>query len=422
MFMQTQLTAEQRLEKATIDIMAHPRYVALAGVFMIGNKTIDETFPTAYTNGRDEAYGRAFVDSLSDAMLRYLMIHECKHKMYMHLDIWDFLFKLDVDIAGQACDYVINLEIEDENKDGFAVMPALPDGTPIGCLDTKYRGMSTKQVFDILYEQQEEDKKNGKAGGGGGDGDGDGDDKDGNGKDGNGKVSLDQHDWENAKSMSDKDKQALAKEVDEALRQGALAAGKSGIDVDRAFTELLKVQVNWEDALREFLLSTCAGKGHATYRRPNRRFISAGVYLPSTITQKIGPIVLAVDTSGSINQDTLTMFMTEIDGICRTAKPETVRLLYWGHEVVGDETYGGTSDKALTDLVRATKPRGGGGTDVTCVTKYMEEHSISPQAVVVLTDGELWGDWGEWDCPILWCIVDNKSKHPTVGKVVHIKS
>ena len=58
-----QLTAEQRLTKAVVDIMGNPKYVALAGVLMVGSRTVDETTPTAATNGRDEFYeiGRAHV-------------------------------------------------------------------------------------------------------------------------------------------------------------------------------------------------------------------------------------------------------------------------------------------------------------------------------------------------------------------------
>ena len=37
-----QLTAEQRIAKAIVDITAHDRYIALAGVLMIGTKTVSD--------------------------------------------------------------------------------------------------------------------------------------------------------------------------------------------------------------------------------------------------------------------------------------------------------------------------------------------------------------------------------------------
>jgi len=52
----------------------------------------------------------------------------------------------------------------------------------------------------------------------------------------------------------------------------------------------------------------------------------------------------------------------------------------------------------------------------------MAAHGINPQAVVVLTDGYLGGDWGQWSCPVLWCVLDNKRAVPDVGQVVHLKA
>ena len=52
------LSVEQRLQKAVVDIMANPKYIALAGVLMIGKREVvdmaDGVVPTAMTNGRDE--------------------------------------------------------------------------------------------------------------------------------------------------------------------------------------------------------------------------------------------------------------------------------------------------------------------------------------------------------------------------------
>ena len=84
-----QITEEQRLSKAVVDIM--PRIPEIAGLLMIGERSIDDTVPTACTDGRDELYGRAFVDSLNDAELRFVIIHEVFHKMYRHLITWAHL-------------------------------------------------------------------------------------------------------------------------------------------------------------------------------------------------------------------------------------------------------------------------------------------------------------------------------------------
>jgi predicted metal-dependent peptidase len=144
------LTVEQRLSKALVAIMGSPKYTALAGVLMIGEKTVND-IPTACTNGRDEMYGREFVEGLTDAELRGLVLHENYHKLYQHMSTWKHLWEIDPHSANQAMDYVINIKIADDNTDGFAV---IPKG---GLLDAKYRGMDTAQVFNLIHQSDDGD-------------------------------------------------------------------------------------------------------------------------------------------------------------------------------------------------------------------------------------------------------------------------
>ena len=415
-----QLNAEERLSKAIVAIMGSPKYTALAGVLMLGEKTIDEDVPTACTNGRDEKYGRAFVDELTDAELRGLVLHENYHKLYSHLTTWRHLYDIDPQLSNVACDYVINLKIMDDNKDGFAT---LPEG---GLIDEKYRDMDTAQVFNILRKEQDEQPT-------GEDGDNDSQDNEseGDGEQGDGSTTgsqntavgegtgFDEHDWEGAQELSTEEQRELARDIDEAIRQGALAAGKMGGTGSRDLDALLQPQVDWREVLREFVQTTCAGSDYSTYARPNRRLMSQGIVMPSGISEQVGELVIAIDTSGSIGQLELTAFLSEVKGVCDTVKPDKVRLLYWGCSVVGDESY---DMHELEQLTTSTKPKDGGGTDVRCVTQYMAEEGIKPQATIVLTDGYLFGGWGDWTCPVLWAILDHETALPEVGKAVHIKS
>ena len=419
------LTAEQRLTKATTAIMNHPQHVALAGVLMIGTKTVRDDVPTAATNGRDEYYGRAFVDSLTDAELRFLMLHECYHKLYKHLRTWKHLYDRNAQLANMACDFVINGKIMRlHNSDGFATMTGPLAG---GCYDPKYDDKwDAARVFHDLQQEQDGDNPTGGGdgddGGGGGEPDGEGDKKGKPGpyppKGGDGEP-FDDHNWEEAEELTDEEKKELERRIDEAIRQGALAAGKIGTNVGRDIAALLQPQVNWRDVLREFVTTTCKGNDFGTWAKPNRRFLGAGVYMPSPISERVEELVVAIDTSGSIGQRQLTAFLSEVSGICQSVKPSRVRLLYWTTRVAGDECY---EEHNMHTLAKSTKPAGYGGTDVTCVPEYITEHGIKPQAVVVLTDGELYAGWGQWSCPVLWCILNNDRAKPDVGQAVHIKS
>ncbi len=407
-----QLTEEQRLTKAVVSIMGSPKYVALAGVLMIGERAItdDPDVPTACTNGRDEWYGREFVSKLNDAELRFLVLHEVYHKLFRHLTTWKHLYLQDAYLANVACDYVINLKIVDDNsQDGFATMTGELVG---GCYDRKYVGMDTAQVYNLLRGQQRgcsstTGKQNTAVG------------QNGSEPLPNGQEPFDAHDWEGAQEMTADEQRDLAREIDEAVRQGALVAGKMGSGGDRSLEELLEPQVDWREVLREFVQTTCTGSDYSTYRRPNRRYLSSGIYMPSGVSEQVGELVVAIDTSGSIGQDEITAFLSEVKGICDTVHPDKVRLLYWDTEICRDETY---DTHELDTLVQSTKPKGGGGTDVECVTEYIREESINAQACIVITDGALYGGWGQWTMPVLWCVIDNKHKVPDVGKCVHIKS
>ncbi len=270
-------------------------------------------------------------------------------------------------------------------SESVIAMPRYTDGPlkgrPMGFVDERFRGMNAKQVFDIL--KQEDD--------GEGNGDGDG---------------FDIHDWEGAKDMTEEEKKVLAREVDQAIRQGLISAKKAGTGtggMDRELEGLMEPKIDWREVLREFVKSTCSAKDKSSWRRVNRRFLSTGVYMPTLIGEKVGHLVIGVDTSGSVGAEELAEFLSEVKGIAEEVNPETVDLLYWDGEVAAHETYTGAT---VSSIVQSTKPAGGGGTSPSCVSTYLKEKSIVPECIIMLTDGYVGSDWGnEWTAPLLWVIV-----------------
>lgn len=377
------LTAEQRVQKSHVALMNDPKYCLYSGIFMLGKTEVRDEIPTACTDGRNTYYGREFVNKLSDPELKGLILHENLHKAFRHTTVWKHLYKKQPQLANMACDYVINLMIHDSDPNGFAVK--LPEG---GLLDEKYRGMDAGQVFKTLEEQF---KNNG---GGNGKGDGSGDSQS------QAMQGFDEHDWESAEEMSEDEKQQLAREIDQALRQGALLAGKLSGNVPREIAEAMEAKVDWRTVLREFVNSICADKDNSTWRRPNRRWVDQDVYMPSAIGEAVGRIVVGIDTSGSIGQAEIGQFLGELISICNHVQPEGIDLLYWDTAVAGHEKYGRDEYEAL---MSSTKPAGGGGTDPECVPKYLEQHKMNPECVIMLTDGYV-GSWGNWKHPVFWGI------------------
>jgi len=393
---------ERKLKKCKINIMRNPKFALWSGIMMVGKTSVDDDFPTAYTNGRDEVYGRGFIRECNDKELAFTILHENMHKAFRHLTTWRKLWKEDKRLTNMACDYVINLMLVDmDPNEQFIAFPKDKDGKLRGLLDKRFKGMHTKQVFDIL-KQEKRDR-----------GDGEGGDEEGG-------DGFDEHDWEGANELSDKEKEELEKEIDRGIRHGKVAEKRAGNKAgtgNRELEDLLNPKVDWKEVLQEFAKQSCGGKDSSSWRRPNRRFIGQDVYLPSLISERVGHVVVGADTSGSIQGPILTKFLSEVKGVCDMVSPEKLDLIYWDAGVAGHEIYG-EGGIPLDSLVSSTKPKGGGGTDPRCMMRYLKAENITPDCIIMLTDGEIpnWGD--EWNAPILWVVVNNRDIQAPVGKTV----
>ena len=399
----SKLTVEQRIQRAHVWLMKHPKYCLYSGIFMLGKTEVKDDVPTACTDGRNVEYGRKFVNELPEAEVRGLILHENLHKAFRHLTIWKHLYKEHATMANMACDYVINLMIHDSDPNHTDV--ALPKD---GLLDEKYRGWDSQTVFNDLKQQAKTKKSiTVKTVG----------NQEGREVPVEEAVTLDVHEWEKADGMSDKEKEVLAKDIDQALRQGAILAGKMGGNVPREIEDVLEAKVDWREALREFITSFCMDKDQSTWRRPSRRWIGQDVYMPSLVGESVGRIVVAIDTSGSIGNEEIGQFLGEVRSICEHVKPDGIDLLYWDTRVAQHEKY---EQDQLENLLASTKPAGGGGTSPSCIPKYIADKKIKAECAVILTDGYVGGDWGEdWPCPTLWGITTNEVS--AVGKTVHVQ-
>ena len=399
---------ERKLQKAKISLMRDPKFALLSGVMMVGSTRVDDNIPTACTNGRDERYGRKFIQSLKEPELNFVVAHEAGHKMYRHLTTWRRLHDDDARLANNAMDYVINLMLKDLDPNGRTIaMPIYRDGPmkgkPMGLCDERFRGMNTKQVFDILKQEKE-------SGNAGGDGEGEGE-------------GMDLHDWAEANGLTPEETKELERDIDQAIRQGLMAhekvAGKGTGLSNRELEQLLEPKVDWREVLREFVKATCSAKDTSSWRRVNRRFLSTGVYMPSMIGEKVGHLVVGVDTSGSVGGKELAEFLSEVKGIAEEVKPEKVDLLYWDGRVAGHEEY---TEHDVANIVTSTQPKGGGGTSPSCVSEYLNDNKIKPECVIMLTDGYVGNDWGnDWPAQVLWVIVGGNTEVAPNGKTIHIK-
>jgi predicted metal-dependent peptidase len=415
----SKLSAEQRIERCHVQLMKHRNFALFSGLFMIGKVSVDDEVETAETNGMDVRYGREFVDRLNDKQLAFLILHENMHKAYRHLVVWEKLYKRNAALANIACDYVINLQIHDYDPNKYDTeMPTDEEGKPMGCLDEKYRGMDSQEVFLKLIEEKGEDYGKGKVkvyviGVG--------DDENRSSDDDEGIPTFDEHDWEGASEATQEEKNEAGKEIEQALRQGSILVGKMGGNVDRNISEMLTPKIDWKEALRDFVKSTTQGKDKSSWRRLHKRYLAADLIMPSSYSEKVGGIAIGIDTSGSIGSEELNQFLSEVKSICEEVSPEVIDLLYWDTHVAARETY---TENELSGLTESTKPAGGGGTEPACVPKFMKKHNMTPECLLMLSDGYIGHqNASDWDisAPVLWCIKGNSRFEAPVGKTVHVE-
>jgi predicted metal-dependent peptidase len=309
---------------------------------------------TMSTNGTHIKYNPDFVASLSIGLTRAIVAHEVVHCMLDHVGRcgprhprkWN-----------QAIDYVTN---ELLTKAGFNF-----EGT--GLLDSKYDGMTADQVYDLLPDSEE----------------GDGNDPMDVCEDGDpNTVEVNATDWKIATVQA---------------ANAAAAQGKLPDHLKRFIDELLAPKIDWRERLRRFV--TQISRDDYSWTRPNRRMLSQGMYLPSLYSHHMGTMVVAIDTSGSIDQHTLTAFGSEISAIHKTARPAELVVIYCDADVNHVDRFG-PNDELHFDM------HGGGGTDFRPPFAWVSKESIQPACMAYLTDG-----YGSFptsaDFPVMWVCTTN---------------
>ena len=156
--------------------------------------------------------------------------------------------------------------------------------------------------------------------------------------------------------------------------------GKLPGNLDRLLGGIIEPAVSWQDHIRAFFARK-VGSGSYNWKKPERRLMQRDIYGPSRSGNGTGPVVVAVDTSGSIGQTELDVFFAEMQGILDDVRPTMIYVVWCDAKVHHvDEVEAG-------DVVRHLKPHGGGGTDFRPVFEWVDEQGVQPEALVYLTDG-----------------------------------
>ena len=385
---------EDKLIKARIEMLiSAPFFGNLATRLRFKDAT--EWCPTLATDGKYFYYNKNFVAAMSDGETVFGIGHEVLHCVYDHFDA---IRRGDRDprLWNIANDYVINADLIDANIGEQIKLVEI-------CYDWQYRGKVSEEIYDELFQKAKDegrvidvdsfdmhlDRDDGDDDGAKGPG---------------GEANAEGGDSKGPARYSAEEKEAIKQEFQNATMQAAKAAGAGNLPngVKRLLDHLLNPQLDWRQLLAMQIQSVV--RSDYTYQTPSRKGLNEGFYFPGMDRETTIDLGLAIDTSGSIDDEMLRDFLSETYGIMSQYTDFSIKLWCFDTGVHNPQTF--TSD-SLQDLLEYDI-QGGGGTEFDCNFEFMKEEGFCPKKFVMFTDGYPWGSWGDENyCDTLFIVHGN---------------
>lgn len=193
--------------------------------------------------------------------------------------------------------------------------------------------------------------------------------------------------------------------------------------IEEEFTERVWQRANtskldWRKLLNSFVQEEVCDY---SFTPPDRRLQDMDFFLPdyNVTVEKPKEILFFVDTSGSIEDDILSMVYGEICNALTQFNGGLVGKLVFFDTRVYNPVYFFEVD----DLLQI-KPRGGGGTDYQCIFDYIHRNSMHHYAmnIVIFTDGRAAypEEQEAYNIPVLWLLTEH-CVAPAWGKVAYVE-
>ena len=395
---------DEILSKACKDLMFREMYWGFFILMM--NKVWRNNLPTAGVskNGINFqlAINEQFFTDLPKLHREGLIQHEAMHIAYNHLTQW-FNFS-DKKIANIAMDLVINQTISDDYlPEGGMKLELFPELNLEPDQGTHYyyekltqakeqkeqTGSSGSQALDSLLDQME-------------------------GGQSNGNIELPDHStWEEFDGLSESESRIMKAQLDRVLEQAAdMTVKKRGTVPGNISDYLLALQqveppkFDWKGYLRLFIGTSAKVYIKKSRRKENIKFTdSAGIKI-----KRKQNILLGIDTSGSVSEDELLEFMSEIYHIWKTGVEVTI--IQCDTRIRSIDEYKGTFEM---------KFHGRGGTEFDPVLEYFNENRNKFNSLIYFTDGECYTDVKPRN-PVLWVLSERSTINNNLpGKVIRLE-
>lgn len=176
------------------------------------------------------------------------------------------------------------------------------------------------------------------------------------------------------------------------------------------FFKLEKVgKINWRDELKSVI--DIHLKDNYRLIPPNKKYLYMNIYLPSSYSERFS-LVIAVDSSGSVDEELLNIFLTEINFLMSQVQNYEIEIIVCDDKIRASEVF--YSGESLTCQVI-----GGGGTDFRPVFDYIKDKRANTRLLLYFTDLDGIFPDEEPIYDVKW--ITTKDKNPPFGELINLE-
>ena len=399
------MTYEEKIQKAKARLMLdHPYFGTVASSLTLQKNNEILTFSS---DGEMMRYNSEYLDRLSVTEVEFMMANGAMHAVLQHQDRASGRTKW---LWQTATDYVVNAMLV---KNGL-------QPPEYANYESKFDGMYAEEVYEILrsemmdnsqHSMQEEEQKIT-----------DTDDTlaenlhmqkehtpDMNAE--NTQEEENAEDKEESASTPDTDElNEEMKEQFEQIFQKLKRQGNLPADLELVVPEYFSHKVDW----REFLYGYIASHAKSTYSftPPNMKYLYRGIYLPS-LSSDLLRIIVAIDTSGSIDEILLGTFLGEVSSLMQQYPNYEIDLITADAKIQSHKVF-------LPGEALEYEISGGGGTNFRPVFEFIDQEINYPTLLLYFTDGDGRFPEVEASYDVLWVMPE--VKEVPFGEVVSLET
>ncbi len=153
--------------------------------------------------------------------------------------------------------------------------------------------------------------------------------------------------------------------------------------IERFFDIEIAGTIDWRNELKVAIERF--HKDDYTLLPPSKKFLYMGIYLPSCVSETFR-LVIAVDSSGSIDESLLRTFLNEIDFLMLSVQNYQIDLLVCDEKIQAHTVF--YKGETLASFFGQTKVKGGGGTDFRTVFEFVATELSDTKLLLYFTDLE----------------------------------